>query len=242
MDTDKHLADLAQRAERIGSLVYSDFLDPLEIRQAQMAAHQAHTLCRIFGGYEDAERCVACFGPEYEEPEYPIVWLGCNWNAKFASPGHRDFLGALMGLGIKREALGDILIEESRACIALHDSVADYVYAELTSAGRATLSNEYLDAAQMVSRRRPLEMGEITVSSMRLDAIVAAGAKLSRTAAERLIEQGGVKVDHMPELRPDKKIAENSLLSLSGFGRLYIKEICGTTKRGRIRIQVGRPV
>ena len=146
-----------------------------------------------------------------------------------------------MALGIKREALGDIIAEQDRAFLALHASVAEYVASSLISAGRASLTCAWADGEAMRERKLTLKEDEITVMSMRLDAVVAAGANLSRAAAERLIVQGGVKIDHVPETRPDKRISEKCLLSIAGCGRLYILETCGTTRRGRLRIRIGRP-
>ncbi len=164
MEEERYLLDLAKRAERTGRPVFTDFLDPVQAAVAERCAHEAGTDCILFGGWADAERQIACFGPVWEEPEWPLRWLECRWNAKFASPGHRDFLGALMGLGIKREAVGDILAEEGKAYLALHASVADYVASGLTSAGKAALSCSWADGETMRERRAALKEDEITVT------------------------------------------------------------------------------
>jgi len=240
VDEHARLLDVAKRAAATGRFLFTDFLDPAQRDQARKAAREAGTQVAFQGGFPDAERVIARFGQE-GAGEWPFQILRLSWNLKFGSPGHRDILGATMALGVKREAVGDILLQENTAFLALHDTVASYVRDHLTQAGRAALSVAWADSKDVSSLTRPMREVNLIVSSLRLDAVVAAAMKVSRAAAEKLILQGGVKVNHSPEIRPDKKLSEHCLISIQGYGRLYIHQMYGTTQRGRMKVKAERP-
>ena len=142
---EKRLNELAMRAGRAGRVCLTRFLEPAQEAAATQAAARAGARVAFWGGYEDAERRVAAFYPE-EAPgagEWPIRALRLQWTEKFAHPGHRDLLGAVMGLGIERETTGDIAMGtyRDRPCAYLFalEEMADYIAASLESAGRAAL-------------------------------------------------------------------------------------------------------
>lgn len=242
MDDKKRLSELALRASFTGRAQFTHFLEPAAERDALSAAHAAGAQVRFFGGYDGAERRVAAFYAEVppEDGEYPVAALALRWNARFASAQHRDLLGAAMGLGLERGALGDVALSSrpGEAYLFCLNEIAAYIAANLESAGRAKLT---VSPAKSVDAAEPegTEL-RVTVQSLRLDAVLAAGYNLSRAEAQKLIAAGLVKLNHAPELRGDAKLEAGSLLSVRGYGRLRVDEIQGESRRGRTVLKLFR--
>ncbi len=231
------LADAAQRAERTGQAVFTSFLDPAQAEQARMVAQAQRVHLHLWGGYADAERRIACFCDSTEAPAdgvWPMVWLHCQWNARYANLTHRDLLGSLMGQGIEREKLGDILVFEGDAYCASLPQIAEYLTDSLTQAGRATLRTTLLQGEPPLPQPKTATRRD-TVASLRLDAVLAAGWNLSRAQAQELIHQGKVLVNHVPQERADFVLAQGAMISARGMGRLRIAETRPTPK-GRMGI------
>ena len=206
--------------------------------EAARAAREEGVEAAFSGGYEGAERCVAAFY-EGEAPEaWPIECLRADWKSEYAKAEHRDFLGAALGLGIERSMLGDIVVGESYAYLFVMETAASMILTELVSAGRAKLT---IERAQTIELPQDKGTGvRDTVSSMRLDAIVAAGYSLGRAEAQELIRRGLVKLNHLPEERTDARVREGDLLSVRGHGRLRVDEEQGPTKKGRLGVRMTR--
>lgn len=239
----KRLRELALRAAYSGKACFTRFLEPPLERDVLSAAHECGVQAAFFGGWESAERRIAAFhsGEEPEMWEYPIACLEMKWNPKYASPGHRDLLGAVMGLGLERDATGDIAMgaQEGTAYLFAHRDVENYICGNLEAAGRASLK---LRPFSQEPALRPPEGEElrVTVSSERLDAVIAAGLKLSRSEAQRLIEGGLVKRCHIIALRGDIHLQEGDLLSVRGYGRMRVLAFEGQTRRGRLAVRLFR--
>lgn len=242
---EKRLNELALRAAHTGRACYTRFLEPAWEDAARRAAARAGAKVALWGGYEEAERRVAAFYDVEEPPreDYPICALRLAWNAKFASPGHRDLLGAVMGLGIERETTGDIAMGTWRgapcAYLFAAEEMADYIAASLESAGRASLK---VAVAEETPELLPPE-GQalrLTVQQERLDAVLAAACRLSRSEAQRLIAGGLVKLNHAVTLRADAKLGEGDLISARGYGRIRVDAFQGESRRGRLVVQVFR--
>lgn len=236
----KRFLELARRAARAGKTGYSHFIDPALVREATICAREEGARVEFFGGYEGAERVIAAFMSDGGECDFPIVCLEITWNTKFADAGHRDILGAVMGLSIERDATGDIVMAEAgRAYLFAERDMAGYIMANLESAGRATLKiTEHEGAVEPPEPEGTRQ--RITLASPRLDAFVQAGYRLSRSEAQRLIQSGHVKKDHVPEMRTDARVDEGCLISVRGHGRMKVEELLGETKKGRLAAQVFR--
>ena len=242
---DKRLNELALRAQHTGRVCATRFLEPSTLAAVNAAASQAGVKVALWGGYEGAERCVAAFyaGDPPEAGDWPVVALRLQWNAKFANPGHRDLLGAMMGLGIEREMTGDIAMGTYRdapcAYLFVLEEVADYIAANLDSAGRASLKvSVATETLQLIPPEG--ESLRLTVQQQRLDAVLAAACRLSRSEAQRLIAAGLVKLNHVPQLRPDARLSEGDLISARGYGRVKVTAFQGESRRGRQVVQVFR--
>ena len=241
----KRLEELAVRAARSGRSQFTKFLEPSMAAAVRACAGRAGVGAAFMGGYPDAERCVAAFyeGEPPEMWEYPIETLRISWNAKYADPGHRDLLGALMGLGIERDMTGDIAPGQYRdgpcAYLFVMPEVTDYIIGNMESAGRASVK---VQRAEEEPRIIPPEGDRmrITVQNLRLDAVLAAGCRLSRAEAQKLISAGLVKLNHAVQLKSDARIAQGDLISARGYGRMKVEDVQGETRKGRLGVVVFR--
>ena len=240
MDDKKRFTELAMRAAYTGRPQFTRFLEPSMERDAVSAAHAAGASVTFFGGYDSAERRIAAFHDGDAPKHFPIETLELRWNAKFAEAKHRDLLGAVMGLGLERDATGDVCLSEEAGVAYLFctEDGPDYIAANLESAGRASLR---ISRANEIRIAPPEGTGiRVTVQTLRMDALLAAGYKLSRAEAQRLISAGQVKLNHAMEERGDVHLEAGDLISARGYGRLRIDEIQGETKKGRIGVLLFR--
>lgn len=199
------------------------------------------------GGYEDAEKKMVIFLPFYiddfnsflkESPDsLPFVLIRADKD-DFSTLSHRDYLGALMGLGIKREKIGDIIADEKGCFFFAVKSVAKYICENFTSAGKATI--KAYEAKDNVSLSAGVNTQESCcfVASMRLDSVLCAIFSLSRSKASILIEKGLAFVNDEQILKPDFKMKNGDKIVLKGSGRAVIKDDSSKSKKGRIMLVV----
>ncbi|MBQ5749509.1 MAG: RNA-binding protein [Oscillospiraceae bacterium] len=199
----------------------------------------------FFGGAEGAERCVCCWIPEYLDETWlhsedaPVAAIRAEY---FAADkiSHRDVLGALMGCGIKRETVGDIIMGEGAFDLMLLPEIVPYVLQNLTSAGRTKLHLTQIALLEVEPIQPNLKEVRSTVSTPRLDAVIASGFSLSRGRAVDLISSGRVELDHAACLKADKLVEAGSVVSVRGLGKLKLEEISGKTKKGRTGVIISR--
>lgn len=235
----RRLAELAQRADRIGGSAFSEFLTPAQAPFAAAAAREAGVSVQLFGGYEDAERQMARFTPsDGWTEEFPITALSLAWPHQSA-PTHRDLLGSVMGLGIRRGLVGDIVVEADKAYLFTETAMAQHIASVLASAGRVHLQVSLLEELPTPTPPEGKPVRD-TVSSPRLDAVVASGFSISRSKAADLINAGHVKLRHVPCLRTDAHVGEGDAVSVRGLGRLKLCEIGQPTRKGRYPLSMLR--
>ena len=226
-------------AERRSILGVTCFLAPRE--QVLLRRMLPDLPLTFFGGYEGAERTICCYLPEYLDEtwllseESPVAAVRATYYEKDTLT-HRDFLGSLMGLGIKRETVGDICVAPGRCDILITREILPYVLDNLTSAGRTKLSTEEIPLAAVQPPRQTVKERRDTVASLRLDALVGSGFGLSRGKAADLIAAGRVSLDDLPCLKGDKLVEPGSKISVRGMGKLVLKDVGGRTKKDRISI------
>ena len=235
---EKRLRELALRASHACAPTYTRFLEPPMEVACRAAANFAGCEVAFEGGYEGAERRMAGFyAGGAEALSFPIRRLRVDWNARYGSPGHRDILGALMGLGVGRETLGDIALLREGALLFVHEDIADYVAANLESCGRVKV--RVSPCGEEVAPPEP--EGTLlyrTVPSQRLDAVLAATCDLSRQKAQEMIRAELVKVDHAVETRADARLEAGSLVSARWLGRFRVQEVAGLTRKGRVGLRL----
>ena len=240
----KSLENAARLAGEKGLVRFTRFLDPAEAAQAMQLARVHRAGFSQFGGYADAERVIGCFHPfgeEVAETEYPVVCLHSRFSAKFCSLTHRDLLGAFMSLGLTRDSVGDMIIGENDIYLFAYAQTADYIAQSMKSAGKVPLDFSVLSCIPQMPEPEGIYFSSV-VSSLRLDAVLAAAYKLSRSESADLIRAGIVKVNHQVCERVDMQISEEALLSVRGRGRVKLASIDGMTKKQRIGISFFRYV
>lgn len=237
----RRLLDLANRAQTAYRLAVTDFLTPRErIIAESVAANQGLTVA-FWGGYDAAERTRAVICPPYVEPEasdFQVETLEV-----VADPGaafvHGQLLGSLLGTGIERKKVGDIAVTSATtANVVVAADLVDYIRGNWRKAGRFNIETRPLDSHVLWPSANYQEH-VITVSSLRLDAIIAAACRWPRSKAQAQIETGQVSLNFMIVEKPDTLLADKDTVSVRGFGRIRLDEIAGETKRGRIRVQIG---
>lgn len=234
----RRLDELATRAEKTGRPCFSSFLSPAEAERVESIARRHGLWARMEGGYPDAERRMACFWAEDEDTDFPIAAVELTWPRQNA-PEHRDILGSVMGLGLDRRCVGDIALMPEAAYLFAEERMAEHIAQNLLSAGRVHLQTRLLDELPPI---QPLPGEEVrdTVSSLRLDAVVAGGFRLSRGTVAELIGMGRVKLRHLPEERPDARVGQGDAISVRGYGRLTVDAVGQPNRKGRLPLTMTR--
>lgn len=220
------------------------FLSPRELEMTRYLFGEQPGLY-MFGGYDDAERRMLVYLPEYMEADSlmeegsPIVCLRASFY-EHDTPTHRYFLGALMGAGIARESVGDICVGKESCDFFVTDEIAPYILQNFTSAGRTKVHLEPVPL-NLASIPEP-EMKEIrdTVASLRLDSVISSGFRIGRSLAAQYIASGKAAIDGLPCEKSDKSVSEGQKISVRGLGKIKLKSINGQTKKGRISLVIDR--
>jgi len=217
----------------------TQFLSPRE--QVLVSRMLAPVSLHYFGGTQQAERAVCCWLPEYLDEDWltgedsPIACVRATYYEKDHLT-HRDFLGGLMGIGIKRETVGDIYTGEGKCDFFVTREILPYVLDNFISAGRTKLQLTQIAFSDVALPEISVKEIKDTVSSLRLDSIAGSGFGLARGKACDLIASGKVSVNDLPCLKSDKLLQEGDKISARGFGKLVLAQVGGKTKKDRISI------
>lgn len=194
------------------------------------------------GGFPDAERKVCAFLPDWQEEadwEPPFSALRCRWQSEDRLT-HRDFLGSILGQGIDREKVGDILVGDGRCDLLVFRELTPYLLQNLAGAGRAKLRVEEIPLGDIEPPEKQVKILRDTVSSLRLDAVLSTGFSTSRGKAAEAIGAGRVEVNHRPCLKADRTVAEGDVFTCRGLGKCVLREVSGLSKKGRTMIVMER--
>ncbi len=243
-DLIRRAEDLAARCARTGSISHSLFLTPAEVfRIEQWAPRGAECAVLLHGGYDGAERRIAFFLPEWEaESEFDPSESICALEgvAAFGAPGHRDWLGAALALGIGREWLGDILVEENRAVLLCLSSVREHLLLNLEKVGRCAVKLRAIPLDAIVPPAREMEERVFSVHSPRLDAVCAGTFRISRGAAAQAIAAGLLSLNYAVCLKADAPVRAGDILSLRGKGKAVVLDAGShESKKGRHFVKAG---
>lgn len=240
MDQLEKIIDLIRRHEERGILLVTPFLDPRST--AELTPTFLHLKTCVFGGYEGAERNRIALIPsdlEVNMHDYiAVVRITVPFMKKPLT--HRDYLGSVLGLGIKRECVGDILVSEKMADVIVVPPMAEFIADNLLCVGDSPVRASRIPLNELAPAKGPDEAVSVTVPSLRLDAVTAAMFSISRGRAEKLISQGSVKLNHLPCLDKDHPVNRDDKVSAKGFGRAVVSNIGGKSRKGRIFIQIDR--
>lgn len=238
----KRLKDLARSAFDKGICTYTDFLNLNELSLFfQIEKDLPPIIKELSGGYMEAERKIICFYNEdsFQKPEYPIQCLQIRpINAKFSDNlTHRDFLGAILNLGIERSKIGDIIIENNVGYIFCERKIANFIVESLVKIKHTNIECIYFDYT-LAGVTPHFETLNGTVSSLRLDSVLAVAFHSSRSSLSGLIAGGKVFVNGRLILSNSYMLKEDDIISVRGYGKFIYKETRTKTKKGRFSISL----
>ena len=190
-----------------------------------------------FGVFKEADRRMIAFSPCGGDLSYPIKLLKVNSNTKFNKIGHRDYLGSLMALGIKREKMGELVINQGICYFPVCEDLADYICTNLSSVGKCPCSVVVTGQDLKLELDNNFSLLHISVASMRIDNIVAQLCNISRGISKEEIKASKVLVDYAT-CKSDKIVSEGDLVTIRGFGKYKVIEQTGFTKSGKSKLTV----
>lgn len=245
-DAKQALVKVLDRVEivlRRNSVELSDFLDPYHLDLAKGVLRGLDITWFDWGGFPHAERCKLALGPSFKElgqGDVDLAVLEVKGESDFHVLSHRDYLGSLLGLGIRREKVGDIVSAPDRAWIVLETGLAAYTAQNLARVGNVPVEVREADPGEIVLPEEKCKEIKATVPSLRLDAVAGEGFSLSRSKIAGAIESGKVKVNWRTVEQLSFQVKEGDVISCRGLGRIIVAEVRGETKKGRIALVINR--
>ena len=228
----RRVADAVRRCDDSGRAQYLGFLDERQQALAQMQLARSQWPQHLFfGGYPDAERKVLAVCLDAPEPvAFPLCCLRID--CRGAALTHRDYLGAVLGLGLERECLGDILPDAQGAYLFALRTQAQLILRELTEVGREKAAVSLCEAPPQLAPSEG-ESLSASVASLRLDAVLAALLHKNREDAADLVRGQRVQVNHVLRTEGSAALAEGDLITVRGFGRFLLEKAGDKTRKGR---------
>lgn len=236
----------ARLSDKVGSAVktcrptFSYFLDPYTAHKAADFFRSRDIVTFAYGGYEDAERRIVGFFPEYcpvDKEEFPLKAIEVSYNGKFSRPlTHREYLGSVMGLGINREMVGDICLKEEGAVVFVCERVADYILTGLERVSRTAVKTKELKEYTLAPKTKKEK--RLTIASLRVDRLLSAAFNISGSKSSEAVKSGKVFINWKEENSPSKLLKEGDIITLRGSGRVKIDSVEGVTKKDRIAINI----
>ena len=264
------LDDLVRKSGR-GEAAVSSYLTPREAKYARIhLSSRLHAgTAVLWGGYPEAERVRVVILPDYTEGLVDPAALVSDPVAALCSAGlddladtlrdavcpmlvkgsgfrelsHRDYLGSVLGLGLERDAIGDILIPDAHSAILLTDSrVGDFLTTQMEKVATDTVRVSRLPEGTSLGGTRRIQPVNDTVASERLDCVVAALCNLSREKAQMAVKSGIVELDYEAVEDCSATVDAPAVISVRGYGKFAVHAFDGTTRKGRIRLVAGKYV
>lgn len=241
----KRFIELAMRSYKENRYTFTNFLSLADLSVFFDAAKEIGSIAyTVYGGYEDSERNMVRFGSEEElgyTEDFPLDILEISpVLEKFSDDlTHRDFLGALMNLGIERDVLGDILLKGNKAYLICLSSISEYIKSELTKVKHTNIKIKNIDMLPKTDLYVPTE-SLIQAASLRVDAVISKVCNLSRNDSLKLFAEKKVFVNGRLMENNSKILSDGDKITVRGYGRFQVSEIVGTSKKGKLNIKVKR--
>ena len=236
--------DWVGQVEDYYSPYLTPFLNPREYFIIQSIVGQYDDLeLSSFGGHEDAEQLRVFIHPPYFEPtkeDFEITLVEIKYPTKFAELSHGQIMGTVLGAGIVREALGDIITDGERWQFFIDSKLEKFLFLHVERVGRTNVQLEKLPLEEAIHSLDKWEEDEIIIASLRIDVVLAGSMNISRNRAKTLITESRIKLNWVEIERVDLEIEEHDILSIRGYGRIQIKQIKGTTRKDNLILEIGR--
>lgn len=220
---------------------YSNFLSPSVYELIKKYYIEEDFTVEFIGGHQSSERKVMRIFPYYYDLEteaLPFRLIKVEYSEKYSKITHRDILGSVLSLGIKREMLGDIHVHESCAYILVMDSVVDFLLIKLKRVRNSSVRLSVCNIDALEVKEPDYRIYHDTINSNRLDAVISKGFKIDRKSAKSLVNNVQVKVNHLYIDNPHYPVNEDDLISAKGYGRIVLSEINGKTRKNRIKVSI----
>ena len=220
---------------------YSEFLNPFEIENAKAILNSTSDLkYTVDGGYKESERKVVFIYPfymEYEDIDETLRFIQIEGNFKFKSISHKDYLGSLLSLGIKREKIGDIIIHENFCQVIVSNDICDFILMNLEKVSNNNVKLKEISREDIIYSPPKCKDVSFTVTSSRIDCVISGLYNISRQESSKLINNEKVQVNYEKITSASKEIKSESLISVRGKGRAQIICIGDVTKKNKIKVQ-----
>jgi photosystem II S4 domain protein len=243
-DTIARVIDQADQAIKTWEVVQTDFLSPPELAEVQQAFSRLTEVQLVaWGGYPQAERqrvAIARSELPLDSTQVAITALDIAGNFLFDPASHRDFLGAILGTGIVRDKVGDVLVLGERGAQAIvAPDLVEFLEFNLKQVRSVSVRTQSIDLSELKIREPKKKELTTVEASLRLDAIASAGFGMSRSKMVDLINAGDVRVNWKEVTQASYNVKSGDLVAIRGKGRLEIGEIA-VTKKDRYRVQLTR--
>lgn len=244
-----YIEDKIRQAEDRYRITNTGFLSQQEKSQAAACCRRNGARHIFYGGYPDAERTVLLLLPDYienselfvpGESDNPLCLLRCAAPQDARALTHRDYLGSLLALGIKRDVIGDILVIKNGANIVILKSIAPFLAENYTKAGSVPLSCQITAIGELEAPEPHIEEIRESIASARLDNMLNAAFGISRAEASSAISHGLVYINDIEASKPDARLVPGDKLVLRGHGKAVFRELLGTTRKGRLSVLIER--
>lgn len=243
----ERLSDFISVAEEKYYAKYTKFLDDRQVTLlSKVLASMSFTQYSFYGGYEEASRKIlGIFPPNFDvdsvnTEDFPIKAIKITYRI-IDEISHRDILGALMSLGIKRELIGDIIVCKGESVVLASEQIFDYIIQNVTKIGRIGVKLYENDEKISVSEPELIDiMG--TVASLRADCVISLALNKSREKVSDIIKQSGFIVNHETVLSRNFIFKENDVFSLRGYGKYILKSVDGLSRKNKIHITINKYV
>ena len=222
---------------------YTDFLDPYlaSICNEILNTKFGYVNFNITGGYEGAERKIIILYPDYyyEADAYsPLKVIKIDNFPKGKEFNHREVLGSILGLGLKREKIGDIIINDNNIQIIVLEEIASFAQVNMEQIGRYKVNACIDEIHNIIPKENSFMTITDTVKSLRLDSVSSAGFKVARSKTITDIKKEKLKVNFSPVFSPSYNVKEGDLISYRGKGRIILDKVLGKTKKDRYKISI----
>ena len=234
-----------------GYMTSTGFLsDRVSILADRLLRHIGATENEYFfdGGYDGASRKILVFVPEYMTSDdcknadnSPLKFVRVSYYKEYTLT-HRDFLGSLLGDGVTREVIGDILVNDGNKTtdIVVIDNILSYMLHSFFTVGRAKIDCNEITRAEIFAPEQKTETVKDTVASLRLDGIISAALGMSRDKASQAVSRGLVELNHFPCNKGEKLLSEGDAVTVRGFGKFVLSAVGNLSKKGRIFVEIKR--
>lgn len=222
----------------------SNFLNPRQQFIVQSVVGQYEDIdFGNYGGNEESEQVRVLIYPPYFEPtveDFDIALIEIDYPTKFAEISHGQIMGTVLGAGVSRDTLGDIVNEGDRWQFFIDQKMKEFIYMNVDRIGRTTVNLVEKDLEDQIEMTAKWKIEEVVVSSFRIDVVLARALNLSRNKAKALVNNNRIKINWIEIEQPDIDVERHDIISIRGHGRVQIREQLGKTRKDNIVLKIGK--